>query len=261
MYYFLPNEHGAPSEEVLQQKGLGHAFVRTVTSRATDAGPGGAAGVLVSALDLPIHYSPDKQTWRRLPTTDIWFGWDATVGPDKYERESQLRGEAVRFSDGREWIVPTARDFADGRLYCALPMAYQLQDDGVTWGPSGVLPQYQRYWERSLELAEKWFHADQRLAITFNDMFEFVADGLSLNYRLSRLEIGVLGLLSSDSELFRAVLDAAFCMRRLGELQATDPQKKNVIVAGEFWRWMRGHSKSYAPTIADIVYLGLINEQ
>lgn len=226
MFYFLPNEHGIPSIENIREHGLGHAFVQTVTSRVVDRGPGGNSGVLISALDLPIHYSPDNQTWRKLPTQEIWFGWDDTVGPDRYARETQLRGESVQFSDGKEWVIPTARDFAEGRLFCALPMAYQLQEDGQTWGPNGVLTKYQKYWDRSLELAEKWFHADQRLSITFNDMFEFVAEGLSINYRLSRLEIGVLGLLSSDSELFRAVLDAAFCMRRLGELQATDPQKK-----------------------------------
>jgi hypothetical protein len=45
-------------------------------------------------------------------------------------------------------------------------------------------------------------------------MFEFGAEGLALNYYLGRLEIGVMGLFTTEVEVCRSILDAAFARRK-----------------------------------------------
>lgn len=230
MFYFLPEESGTPTIEHLRERGLGHGFDATVASRRCERGPSGGDGMLVAATDRQLSYNPERQRWRQLPTTSIWFGWDDTVGPDAYAKEKQLPGELVTMADGQQWLVPTARDFVAGGVICVLPMAYELQQDGKTWGSTTVLRQYQRYWDLSLELAINWAApaGGKTSAFRFSDMFELVAEGLSINYRLSRLEVGVLGLLSSDPDIFHAVIRAAFGMSKFEAMAATEAEQKKT---------------------------------
>lgn len=229
MFYFIPDEFGTPDVPALKAMGLGHAFDLTLASRRVDRGPGGAGGMLVCGADRQVAYAPEQQTWRQLPTTQVWFGWDATAGPDFYARDKQLPGELVELSDGHQWLIPTARDFSSGGMVCVLPMAYELQADGKTWASTTVLRRYQRYWDLSLDMATNWAAPSSGKSskhIGFSDMFELLAEGISINYRLSRLEVGVLGLLSSDQGIFKAVLSAAFGMGIFEALTTDEVEKK-----------------------------------
>ena len=60
-----------------------------ITAKQTARGPSGGGGALASVTAERLAFSPNEQTWRKLPGRTLWFGWwnDAPPGPEDLKRD------------------------------------------------------------------------------------------------------------------------------------------------------------------------------
>jgi hypothetical protein len=215
--YFFPGDHSQPTKALLESHGLAYAFEppRWAWSGCR-AGPDRGPGLLVAD---PRHLSPERirysdaaQAWRRVPNSTAWIGHyqGELPGPEELRRGKQLDGYPCMLADGREWLVPIAREAAetDGRIEQrqALPRRYELDDAGA-WQPGDVLPEY----ESLNDIAAAFCDAADGAQ---DGQFDFQDPGaavrvLAHNYRLAAVEASLLGLFThGGGETARVLL---FC--------------------------------------------------
>jgi hypothetical protein len=214
--YYLPN-CDKPSRKALDASGVGYAFPSDKWSHSGCLrGPDGGRGLVLAAPDaVPterVRYTEADQTWRQIPGSSAWLGWftDEPPGPIDLRREKLLEGYPCPMADGREWIVPLAREAAesDGRVdrRQALPRRLELNADGE-FSAGDVLPDYCEL----NEIAARFLDASERSeAGAFS--FEAVAAAvrvLAHNYRIDRAEAVALGLFTFGGDEAARVL--LFC--------------------------------------------------
>lgn len=233
-YYWLPTERPATSTSQvlsdLHAAGLSYATENRVTCRGSDKGPDGKRGVVVCHGGNPdgkLGWWPDSQTWKRVPSTDVWCGMftDDRPTPDDLARGEQVTGEWLTFDDGRNWLAPKARrwrEFGDHLLWeYNLPRCLELADDG-TWQPGGVKPKYERLWRLATAyeqaVAEAFSEAsedDDHVRFTFDEIDSLAIGALQVNYRVNATELSMLGVydLETRQRLIDVLLDNATWQR------------------------------------------------
>jgi hypothetical protein len=189
----------------------------------TPVGPDGNKGVVLYPLpttgDVPpvLGLDQEKQTWTRIDDS-LYLGWlnDAPPRPTDLERRELVDGYSVTDAAGDAWQVPTLRavDNPRGRL----PASFNWSD---TRQPEiGVARKYRKLWQQSetvwnlmesvpVSLDRPFAHsctAEQDLML-----YRYVIDALSINYRVSNIELSVLDQIRPDwlsGKTARLMLDA-----------------------------------------------------
>lgn len=247
--YYIPTRRAADIDAAaLAAAGVGYAFEPESRIAKVDVsrGPGDelAEGVIVcderSAGRRGVGLYADAQTWRKIPNADAWCGYwvDDPPSPADVARTIVIPGRLVLLGDGREWLIPIARQvrevptgpepdaIAIPAAVCALPSITDVDDTG-RWVVGGLRPEYARLWA----IACAWWDAclvgvfssdgGDRVTVEFADTTESALIALRTNYRVDRIEVVALGLF--DAKTTAQVLNA------LCDLEAaTAILKKNV---------------------------------
>ncbi len=214
--YYLPGAEATAAR--IEAVGLGYALGDGFQQRPVLHGPDANAGVVLGSKAAgaeSIGYYPNRQTWRRIPQSSAWCGYDtdAPPGPGDLVRPDPLGGHEVELADGRHWLVPVARMVVDDggslRYYDRLPRRMHLDDDGA-WTAGEPRERYRELdaiVESHIQAAigEAGVEGIARLAI---DPASAIAV-LAVNYRLGPVEADVLGLFDWNGRQAMRVLDAA----------------------------------------------------
>ncbi len=220
--YFKPQVDKPVTRKDAAGWGLAYAFdgspqSATISGRTPTGEPGQLFADNSRIGEQRFGYKEENQTWRKIPKSDVWVGFDNQdrPGPDALLRVESLPGEGVKLNDGVAWIIPRLWFFADENGFqLALPMVADVDDDG-NWTSGGVATGHQALKEYAERLHEATILAvaDEKQQIEPMDtveMLDIAAGLLSANYVVSKTEVGMLGLLRNDSmllEIGRAALD------------------------------------------------------
>jgi hypothetical protein len=246
--YFIETARRGADEALMKAAGLAYALSENagVSYVLTSGGPGGVAGVLVvpngpAGESVVPAYKPVAQTWRKLPpaagTIDgkpaaVWVGVDNAEkpGPDDLARKRMRDGQSVKLLDGNEWIVPRCVAMLEGRNH-TLPQVLDIGDDGTT--VVGKLdPRYTSLCDHAFDFWRMWagYEMPEAERLTAQQEIALAADGLAVNYRVSKVEIiALLGLWGTDEYglILRAMIDA-------DEVEAywkAEAEKKSTLAA------------------------------
>ena len=200
-FYWIPGRTSISVAELVEM-GLGYAIEDTRTPRGCDKGPDGHRGVCVchgANADGRLGYWPEKQTWRQVPSSDLWVGMytDDPPGPDSLARKDQIDGEWLKLDDGRQWLAPTARKRfeADGELFWSYNVPRRLTlDESGAWVPGDVKPRYQRLWQDALRCEASVIDGSDVV-----DLDELAIRALQINYRISAVELDLLGIYDENA--------------------------------------------------------------
>jgi len=250
LLYYVPNRKHATLAD-LGELGLAYAFEGDCTPRGT-RGPDGADGVILAdcrRVESIGHYA-DRQQWQQIPgnPAGAWVGryTDQPTLPEDLQRLESLPGHMVRLADGREWLVPVARGWAEqggeAVWYVALPQTMKLDENGTTWVQGDVLDRYGPLWQ----LACRWW--DFRFGSAAEDDCEGAQRGmdfaacadaavaaLAVNYRLSAIEVSLLGLLADGipPQILMAVVDWPTMENFLERKKKQEAQEAETSAAGD----------------------------
>jgi hypothetical protein len=168
------------------------------------AGPSGGPGA-VGTVENGDLQAADRHQWLQFPNSTLWVGVNPEDPPDPEElaRAHQMSGHLVELADGQEWLVPVAR-MLDG----ATPLPRRLACENGKWIGRAVLPKYADLFSAACRFWDALIAADGSL-YTYDDEVNLAAQALAINYRLSPIEISLLGLFStaSEAEVCKAVID------------------------------------------------------
>jgi len=234
LLYFVEHCKSVKRPAELAELGLDYAFAPglPVCRPNESTGPGETHGVCLGRSADRIGYYADQQTWLRLPPlrdadgqpkSDAparWVGFwnDARPTPAELLVEEPLRGHAVRCRDGQHWIAPIAlccdADSAGQQPepLNALPCTLQIDDAGE-WTSGGIDRRYQRLWDVATGWWDHLHAAAGSATMTFSGaaLYDHALTVLQANYRLTRAEVALLGLMDTQgyvaTELLKAAID------------------------------------------------------
>lgn len=249
--YYIPEQQAQVTLEQLKAGGLEYAFETLPTASGVQGGPDGGSGVILAQEPFtPAHrirYLPEQQTWRKLPrieacetcegrepcktrelceTCQPWVGMyrDDPPGPQDLARREMLDGYLLELGDGRQWQIPVAREVCekDGRFVSesALPRRMELSQAGE-FVPGDPLPQFASLSAAAAEYYDAFDRALKedggKIRFEFDDQAAVTV--LAANYRISRLEVVMLGLLTYGGPYAVRILSLAIDLPGLAELQ------------------------------------------
>lgn len=224
--YYLPGKTLVTRDDLA---GLGLSYIHAGEGISTvglsqGRGPDGATGGAVFAAESQVQsgevgYHANRQTWRQIPGSPVWVGHytDARPSPEVLSRPEQLSGYWLTLADDRPWLVPTARGLTiyglddpaaelTLRYHTRLPSRLDLAADGK-WVASGVLPKFHALWELAEGFAAVRYGGQQDAGDRYSgdQAVEAAVLCLQTNYRVGRVELAMLGVLTDD--LVSDVLD------------------------------------------------------
>jgi len=184
-------------------------------------GPNGSpSGWLVCdpSIDTDLlKLKESEQTWKPVPE---WNGamvglWRSTpVTPDSVARASQQSGHWVTLGDGSRWLCAIARGLDPDSLqpYSPLPRMLDYDPASGKWRPGEVEPPYQNFLGLSLEYLKEYYNAmaSEKNSFTFEQIDALAIAGLTVNYRLSSVELSFLTgayTLAARRSLVDAIID------------------------------------------------------
>tara|TARA_R110002095_G_scaffold200479_2_gene180762 strand:+ start:1463 stop:2116 length:654 start_codon:yes stop_codon:yes gene_type:complete len=164
-------------------------------------GPEDQKGVIISWVtpgDTITGYHPEQQTWipaaprDELAAKRYWVGiWnDKKPTPNDLKRNTQHPGRMVVLGDGQEWMIPNVGSF---------PNYFGLDNYGK-W-VSYVRDEYRECFDEAMRWREVLDTLREGDALDFGDVFEYVANALSLNYMLTGEVISELKLFGQSESL------------------------------------------------------------
>src|SRR3990167_4604089 len=201
--YYLPDARGQVDNDLLSRFGLAHIRENDdpLHSRQVIRGPGDTPGLIVGNVinwDSAEVKQSESIEWKRFPKShaesQAYLGWlksEPLPKPDVLARKVQLAGEWLTLADGNRWLVPIARKVTDDGLQCALPLAFELDDDTGQWVPTKVLREYQAIWDHAIAYNAAMLAAlegrkeGEPISFTIPDAEQLVVDALAVNYRVS----------------------------------------------------------------------------
>ena len=221
MLYLLPDITDKPTARNIIDAGLAHLLDPGEGFRGdwrgVQRGPEGCRGMLFGSCYGPerTSYKPAEQTWRKVPHSTAWVGlWnDQHPTPAMLQRAKVIDGHEVEMANGSRWLVPVARGFDfsgdEPAARVALPTLLDLDDDGE-WILGDVLPQFSRLCKIAETVWDTIAAAGEGapVVISGSDEFEMVAEVLSTNYRVSKIECVMLRLLEAGGATTTNVLQA-----------------------------------------------------
>lgn len=229
--FFIPGVN-AMSHDLLVQHGLDRIVGESYQSQQTFNGPGGVAGIVIAANDVPsdrVRHVADQQTWsKRFGFTSSVGTWnDALPTVTELQRETVLAGSDVALLDGA-WHVPILRAWREGdRLLeydVRLPRVLQQCTETGAWIVTRVVPQYAKLWDASVTIAEKLLaqlRGQDSAGLELTDLFDFAVAVLQVNYRIDASVLSHLGVLEPDM--------AVRIVRQALDWPTLENQLKNVL--------------------------------
>lgn len=169
-------------------------------SEVIGAGPDGNRGYIASRESSGVGYYPHLQTWA--DGGDCWVGWynSSPPGPNDFAVDELIDGHAVRLGDGKEWMIPVARQFPQGTK---LPQTLRLGSSGLT---QVVAPAYVELWEKACRIADIMLGNADDADVSAESMFRTALQALQVNYVVSLPEVNALGLFTDVA--VRGILQA-----------------------------------------------------
>lgn len=237
--YFIETDKNELTHEDLRAAGLGHLVDGPRAGKPLGRGcrgPEGKGGVVFAVGDGVPKYQPDKQTWRAGPArwvggvkaVPFWVGFrtEAPPKPADLARATTIAGEDVELADGNTWTVPVCFSIVRGSTF---PKTLVLGDDCETWQElerpefHKLCGEAERVWQAFLS-AEQTDTGGVRVELDKQFSANVCVDALAVNYRVSKLEVSMLGVLGTDSQwkVLRAIVDD-YTVERVGR----DLQKKS----------------------------------
>lgn len=204
LLYYAPKGITIRKHADLVRVGLGYATDGRGGPLAvgTPKGPDGLEGVFF-VLPLPDGSHPPLQDL--VGRVDTWAECETDVGiqvgfvssdpptPKDLERKIMFPGTPVRLADGTEWSIAIAR-YLDGST--ALPLRASRKNG--EWVFDAIDARYSEFWNRSLQYFNCIMGVDGAPLFEAPDELDFAAAALSVNYRISPAEIGLLGLFDTN---------------------------------------------------------------
>lgn len=218
--YFLPGSGNA--KELLAEHGFAHALEYGTPSAIEQTGPAGSD--VLGLLCVPASkdtaspsYSPDTQVWRRAAGGKVWVGYekDRKPTPDVLLRNDVRAGYRCKLADDQEWVIPAAALF---------PAALDLDDEDRV--VRKVLPQYVQLSLRAAVILDGFMANKGDFDMTDAELFESATEALAVNYCVGRVEVALLGLLTTDTA--RAVVYRFLDFPNYQEEKARGEEKNEV---------------------------------
>ncbi len=197
LVYFIPKV-SAVNLDTLQKRGLDYiipVIKREPAQVATSSGPDGSSGVIFTYTDEGLKLDGIK--WTDLKSNGVWIGYNPQSNKieKQLKRETQLGGHQTLLSNGELWNVPVLRLLGSDD---DTPLPRKLEYDGEKWIEGNVKDEYQELFEKSCKMWDD-FITGGKSDITLSDGWDVAGDALCLNYRLSKMEISIMGLFDSQS--------------------------------------------------------------
>lgn len=188
---------------------------------------------------MEIGYYPDKQVWCKTGGGAVGMYQAVEITPLMLARDKQLPGLWVEL-EGSSWRVPVARQptIEDGEVRWSIDLPRSLEYVGTGWTYGPVVRRYQYLFE----IANRWMTArfetenspdgQNQVDMTVNEAIDMAAAALGANYRVSQVELSMLGVLTQFN--WATVLDALVDMERLATLldslkKTAEPQPERTL--------------------------------
>jgi hypothetical protein len=118
-------------------------------------------------------------------------------------------GNVVELADGSHWLIPRGVAFNGTTIGESLPRMIDVDETGQ-WIIGDVQPKFTELWEATKIVYDAWIGAlatseqesnegQRTVSMTLEDELDFVELCLQTNYRVSRFEMGMLGLLDRET--------------------------------------------------------------
>lgn len=245
MLYFIPGTQ-SPDKSSIERIGLSYAFEDNrpleIGQVRPNHGPDGQSGFVVSCCAHAV-YNPSTQRWFKHPN-GFHFGWDNNARPSPKDliRQDAIDGKLVRLIDDQDWLIPIARTFVveDAKIKYRECFARTLDYVDGRWVAGNVAPHHELFFTIGQVIFDAWLEsASGRFVLP--DAADLCCKTICLNYRLSAVEVGALGLLVNDPQyvwkILRVVIDEEGLIQLQkkiideantnsgceGDTQATDP--------------------------------------
>jgi len=204
--YFIPGLDHTPSDIDLENVGLGH-LKNNWSEYVGSTGPTNKGGAIFGGSckvqnGVLIGYYKDTQEWTEYNDGKFWIGYqkDYKPKPENLEKENVLIGYEVLLGDGNKWMIPIARRFESG---CILPQSVFLDGAGVLKGE--ILEEFIVFSKQAEDIFDDFIsemEPDKKFKAKVNTvgyMFEIAVEAISLNYNISKWEISLLRLLTTEN--------------------------------------------------------------
>ena len=250
--YYLPGIQASGNfEQLAAEHGLDYILEpgRKICGCPAAKGPeNGPPGVVLSGTEITINdrgFHPDRQTWHRhylkVNGQSIWFGHLGNIppGPMALLRERILSGHLLRLDDDQIWHVPAALDAQQEGNELRIPRKMGVNDDGE-WVYRDFHPRYAHLWHILGRYYALYDQKDSATELSDGENFEVETEDttkvdndceaiLATNYRISRAEIGLLGIFGPDT--WRDILDALADGPTRSLLETEAELKKNSLAS------------------------------
>jgi len=204
--YFIPGLDHTPSNDNLKDVGLDH-LIDNWQDYVGSSGPTNNGGAIIGGFSkaqngVMIGYYKDRQTWEEYNSGKFWIGYQKEFKPkpEDLKKENQLEGYEVELGDKNKWLIPVARRFDSG---CMLPKSIFLDGAGVISGK--ILDEYVYFSKQAEEIfndlcasLRKDKEYDYKVN-TFEYMFQIATESLRINYNISKWEMSLLKLLTTEN--------------------------------------------------------------
>ena len=209
--YFTEGDGSPISLEQVKGWGLGYAFdAKPSSCQIEGRTPSGGRGWLFFDQkrlgDAFVGYNDALQTWRKIPNSEVWVGFDQAKKPEPSTllRPQPLQGELVKLADGKQWQIPKLRMFAgvDG-FQSAMPVLVDLDDDGnwVSGGATAGLDHFGAIADRLTSGMVDSLLDESIDPLTTTEMLDIAVALLQAGYFVDKVEVAMLRLLTNDQLL------------------------------------------------------------
>ncbi len=218
LLYFWEDRSTATRDDVTAA-GLGYALGDGLSfGECRSTGPGGRGGICLCRTAERFGFYPERQQWRKILNDKglgLWVGYwlESPPAPEELERPKLLPGFPVTLLDGETYQIPAAYEWRehDDRLKWSesLPATADIDAKGE-WSRGPVRPEYRRLWEIATNTFDVFYGggnpADRTIAAS--DLRAVAAEVLAVNYRLTGIEVALLGLFDDPPNIARQILHA-----------------------------------------------------
>lgn len=173
----LPHTDGAQCESISHNQGVPGLL------------PAGCLVVTGRHGKMPTGYNRNAKDYKWLKCGDgVWVSI-VDVTPEDLVRSSVVNNSRrARLGDNNYWLIPVASQ---------LPRKMFIDADGG-WATT-IHDRYASLWERCKPIFDIVANNDTDTQIRDCDVWELIADFVSLNYRVSKYELSLMGVFCSES--------------------------------------------------------------